>query len=1243
MSSPSKSNSDPEHQTNELEAARNLLRATLDASTDMIQVFEAVRDDQGAITDFIWKLNNHASEKIYGDVVGKRLLQLQPGVVEEGIFDAFKRVVETGEAQQYEKHYVHEQFDGWFHQSVVKLNDGVTATTADITSRKNAEAEIIRLKDEIAQKTEDKYRSIFNAIEEGYCLVEVILNDDGKPVDEVFLEMNPAYEKHTGLTKDILGKRTSQIVPNREPEWAEFFGNVAISGEPAFIEYHLNEIDRWLSAHASRVGGAGSLKVAIVFQDITERKRREMRLAFLAEVTNVFANLSNPDEIMQTVGEKLGAYLQITTVNFTDVNEAEDKVRVHYGWSDASVPSTVDTFRLSQYLDEGFVRTSHAGETVVIRDTQTDPRTDAAGYAALSMYSFVTVPFHNQGKWTHYIAVCHSQVRDWRKDEVELIEEISNRIFPRLEKARAEEALRESEEKFRTLFHSIDEGFLIHEMIRDESGQAIDFRLMEVNPAFTRQTGLGREMIGKLNSEYAPKTEKFWLETFDRVAHTGTPESVENYHQDTDRWYRVHVSKVGGQDSRIAAVFEDITERKQRERQQEFLLKFSDALRSEQGAHAVANRALEMLVEELRLDRSYITTYYLDEDRARLDYQIGNDTVLPLPEYFVLSDYPEAFKSTFDKTLVIDDELERQGLSEAERRNSGNLGMRAMVAATLHKENKPLWSMVAINSRPRSWTAGEIALVEAVAERTWAAIEHAKSEETLRHADERYRAMTDNVPVLIWETDESGLISCNRHYTDFFGVSFEEVRGMGWAKSLHPDDVEAYTAAYRKAFERGESYSYECRLRRADGEYRWLLTTGHPLNENRFVGFCADITEKKRAEEALRESEEKFRTLFNSIDEGFAIQEVVTDKNGNVTDVIWRESNRAFENLSGMKDVVGKKASEYLPNLEQNWLNALTQVFKTGEPLRNEDFTADLNRWIAYQYSRIGEAGSPLIGVVFDDITERKRRELNTALLDEIGKDLSILSAPDEIMQAVGARLGRCLNLGVVVFVDVDEARGEAVVHHGWDKEGELNLRNQTYRLVDYLTEDFMRDMRAGEISVVRDPATDKRVSGDAYAAVNVGAWVSVPFHRNGQWKAFITMTDVAPRNWRADEIALVRNIAERVFPRIERARAEEALLESKKRFQSIANLVPDLLWDSEPDGATNWYNDRWLEYTGQTLEEAIGWGWTDAIHPDDREGSAMRYNQAVEAGKLLRQEHRITSSRWPVPLVCCQCIALTR
>jgi len=156
-----------QERTAELRSSLDLLQATMDSSRDMVQVFEAVRDDTGEIVDFRWLFNNHTAEKLYGDVIGRSLLQNNPGVAEEGIFDTFKRVVETGEPDQSEHHYVHEQFDGWFHQSCVKLGDGVATTTSDITERKLAEVDVLRLQEEVAQaalhESEERFRQFANA------------------------------------------------------------------------------------------------------------------------------------------------------------------------------------------------------------------------------------------------------------------------------------------------------------------------------------------------------------------------------------------------------------------------------------------------------------------------------------------------------------------------------------------------------------------------------------------------------------------------------------------------------------------------------------------------------------------------------------------------------------------------------------------------------------------------------------------------------------------------------------------------------------------------------------------------------------------------------------------------------------------------------------------------------------------------------------------------------------------------
>lgn len=344
-----------------------------------------------------------------------------------------------GEAMIWAAGAVSTQPRSWTEDEITLFEDAIERTWAAVERAKAEEA---------LRESEEKYRSLFESIDEGFALVEVFPDERGRVTDMIWREANPGVERHAGMSGWV-GKRASEIVPNLEQEWLDAMTGVYQTGEPVRTEAYIADLDRWIDTYYSRVGRPGSQFIAAVFQDITGRKRREARLAFLAEIAEDFSLLSSADEIMQTVGAKIGAYLQITTCNFADVHEEYDRIIVHNGWSAPSVPSTVGTFQLSKYLSREFERASRAGETVVIRDTQTDPRTDTAAHAALDIYSFVTVPFLKGNRWTHIIAICDSRPRNWSEDEIELIEEVSNRIFPRLERARAEDALRINEDRIR--------------------------------------------------------------------------------------------------------------------------------------------------------------------------------------------------------------------------------------------------------------------------------------------------------------------------------------------------------------------------------------------------------------------------------------------------------------------------------------------------------------------------------------------------------------------------------------------------------------------------------------------------------------------------------------------------------------------------------------------------------------------------------------------------------------------------
>jgi PAS domain S-box-containing protein len=281
--------------TADLAASHDLLQATINSSSDMIQVFEAVRDETGEIVDFRWLLNNATSEGFYGDVVGQSLLANNPGVVEVGIFDTFRRVVETGEPDRSERHYVHEQFDGWFYQSAVKLGDGVATTTKDISDWKAAQAEILQLQHDIAEtklrESEERLRRFGEASQDVLWI---------RSADTLQWEyLTPAFETIYGLSREEAlagnnyGSWLDLIVPEDRERATENIRRVR-AGEHVTFEYRVErpkdgEI-RWLrntdfpitdaSGKVTLVGGIGTDITAMkLAQEQVQRSEERLRSA----------------------------------------------------------------------------------------------------------------------------------------------------------------------------------------------------------------------------------------------------------------------------------------------------------------------------------------------------------------------------------------------------------------------------------------------------------------------------------------------------------------------------------------------------------------------------------------------------------------------------------------------------------------------------------------------------------------------------------------------------------------------------------------------------------------------------------------------------------------------------------------------------------------------------------------------------------------------------------------------------
>jgi PAS domain S-box-containing protein len=251
---------------------------------------------------------------------------------------------------------------------------------------------------------------------------------------------------------------------------------------------------------------------------------------------------------------------------------------------------------------------------------------------------------------------------------------------------------------------------------------------------------------------------------------------------------------------------------------------------------------------------------------------------------------------------------------------------------------------------------------------------------SLSEREAKIRRLVDAniVGIFIWNIDGQ-IIEANDAFLRMVGYDREDLAsGRVNRTDLTPREWrerDARTLAEMKAS--GTVQPFEKEYFRKDGSRIPVLigVTAFDEKRNQGVGFVLDLSERKRAEVELRQSEQNYRTLFESIDEGFCTIEVLFDQNEKPVDYRFLQISPSFERQTGIKNAAGRLMREIAPRHEEHWFEIYGSIALTGEAMRFENEAKQLGRWYDVYAFRVEDPQCRRIGILFNDITERKRAE----------------------------------------------------------------------------------------------------------------------------------------------------------------------------------------------------------------------------------------------------------------------------
>ena len=700
----------------------------------------------------------------------------------------------------------------------------------------SSEARIV--KDTLA-KNEDRLRSIFSYMAEGFAHHRIVLDKNGKPFDYIFLEINDAFEKIVGLNaKDILGKRVTQALPGIEKDpadWIGRYGKVALTGEPEHFDSYSEVLKRWysVSAFSTQKGF-----FTVIFTDITERKRVESELESIAAQRKLALDAAS-----------MGWWHYDPIKRYSRWDERYKEI---FGFNVYEKPN--DEILASRIHPEDLTRTWAKVEAAL---DPVNPQSYDAEYR-------INLP-DGSVHWieAHGIATFEGAGKD--RHAISLVGTVAD-ITGRKEAA---EALKESEEKFSRAFRANPAAMSITDFN--------DSTFIDVNDSYIRLLGFSRdELIGCRASGLG-----IWLRTEDRASmmdilqKQGRVTSSETLFGRKDGGlinvlFSAEKINLGGRVC-IIGIADDITELKKTEDE---LTRLNRELRAISDCNQVivrANNEQELLTNVCRImcdvvgyRLSWIGIVEHDDAKSvRPVAWYGEDKGYLATANISWADTergrgPTGTAARKGKTEFVQDFINDP---KAAPWRDGALarGFHSSIAMPLFDNEHHVFAVFTLYAaEPDGFNPAEVRLLEELAGDLSFGInvlrtreERRKAEKSLKESEERFRVIAETSPVQISVSrlEDGKILFVNKAYVEAFGFEPEEHTGRkGTDLYVNPDDRDKLIKILGQ---QGNVKDYEVMVKKFDGTPFWISTSVRPIyyaGESALLGASIDITERKKNE-----------------------------------------------------------------------------------------------------------------------------------------------------------------------------------------------------------------------------------------------------------------------------------------------------------------------------------------------------------------------------------------------------------